>query len=157
MNNNFTQSLCSEILPGLWQGGTDDFDTVEYPKKQPFWGASNRWNSVATLYAPAQPMGWGVSERRFGFPDSPLEMEMEPEILSIANWLYAEWKSGKHVLARCQAGWNRSGLVIALVLIRDGLSPFEAIQLIREKRGPNALCNQDFVQYLMSLKEAKSA
>ena len=31
------QDLFSEILPGLWQGGTHDFDTLEFPKQYPIW------------------------------------------------------------------------------------------------------------------------
>lgn len=154
MHNNYDSPLYSEILPGLWQGGTYDFDTIEFPKAQPKFGETKSWDSVATLYALAQPMTWGISERRFGFPDSVLAEHDIPEIISIAKWLHTEWKSGKKVLARCQAGWNRSGLVMALILCWEGFSPDEAIHFIRLKRSPYALCNQDFVRWLMNFSEA---
>lgn len=153
---NFDRDLFSEILPNLWQGGTGDFDTLEFPKSFPVWGESKPWDSVATLYAVAHPMGWGIREQRFGFPDSALSDENIPHILEIAEWLHKEWKSGKKVLARCQAGWNRSGLVIALVLMKEGLSADEAIALIRERRSPNALCNADFVRYLRNNRRVGS-
>ena len=142
------QDLYSEILPGLWQGGTHDFDTLEFPKEYPIWKSEKQFDSVATLYAIAHPVGWGISERRYGFPDSELSSQDIPEIRNIADWAFEQWISGKKVLIRCQAGWNRSGLVMALVLIKHGLSPKEAIRLIREKRSPHALCNQDFVNFL---------
>ncbi len=57
--------------------------------------------------------------------------------------------SVKRVLIRCQAGWNRSGLITSLVLMRAGYSAQEAIDLIRERRSHHALCNQTFEQFLL--------
>jgi hypothetical protein len=37
---------------------------------------------------------------------------------------------------------------MALVLIREGYSPAEAIDLIRQQRGPDALFNERFVSWL---------
>jgi protein-tyrosine phosphatase len=62
---------------------------------------------------------------------------------------HADWKDGKRVLIRCQAGWNRSGLLMALVLIRDGHTASEAIDLIREKRSRHALSNFTFANWLL--------
>jgi len=149
------QDLYSEILPGLWQGGTHDFDTLEFPKEYPIWKSKAEFDSVATLYAIAHPVGWGVAERRYGFPDSALSEKDIPEIHDIADWAHREWKSGKKVLIRCQAGWNRSGLITALVLIRQGYKPEDAITLIRTRRSPHALCNEDFVRYLEDLSRTK--
>jgi hypothetical protein len=151
MNTNQTENLYSEILPGLWQGGTHDFDTLEFPKTYAFRNQDKQFDSVATLYPVAHPVGWGISERRFGFPDAELDDNNLGEIHAISDWAYGEWKSGKNVLIRCQAGLNRSGLCTALVLMKDGLSSSDAIALIRNKRGPDALFNTNFVQYLSSL------
>ncbi len=148
------QDLYSEILPRLWQGGTHDFDTLEFPKEYPIWNSEKQFDSVVTLYAIAHPVGWGIAERRYGFPDSTLLDKDIPEIHTVADWAYEQWKSGKKVLIRCQAGWNRSGLVTALVLIKDGMSPSEAIALIRSKRSPYALCNQHFVEYLKNSSQS---
>ncbi len=147
------QDLYSELLPGLWQGGTHDFDTLEFPKEYPIWKSEKQFDSVATLYAIAHPVGWGISERRYGFPDSELSAQDIPEIHNIAEWAFEQWTSGKKVLIRCQAGLNRSGLLTALVLLREGHSPKQAIELIREKRSEWALCNSDYVTYIESLGE----
>lgn len=149
------QDLYSEILPGLWQGGTHDFDTLEFPKQYPIWNQEKEFDCVATLYAIAHPVGWGISERRFGFPDSALDESNLPDIHAMADWVYEEWKSGKKVLVRCQAGWNRSGLVTALALMKDGHKAKDAIDLIRARRSPHALCNEDFVRYLEDLSRTK--
>ncbi len=142
------EPLYSEILPGLWQGGTADSETVDQPKKLPNMNYNEPWDAVVTLYAHAQPMGWGVSELRFGFPDASLEAKIIPDLLSLSQWAHGQWEQGKKTLIRCQAGWNRSGLVMALVLMREEYSAQDAIELIREKRSPNALCNSDFVEFL---------
>ena len=55
------------------------------------------------------------------------------------------------VLVRCWMGLNRSGLVVALVLMRLGYSAADAIDLIRTQRSRFALCNPLFVQYLEAL------
>ena len=55
---------------------------------------------------------------------------------------------GKKTLVRCQMGWNRSGLVVGLVLRSLGYPAQEAIDLIRTQRDPSALCNEWFVKYI---------
>jgi hypothetical protein len=75
------QDLYSEILPGLWQGGTHDFATLEFPKEYPIWKSEKLFDSVATLYAAAHPVGWGVTERRYGFTDSALSEKISLEFI----------------------------------------------------------------------------
>ena len=60
---------------------------------------------------------------------------------------------GKQVLVTCLAGRNRSGLVCALALCfgPEKVSAGEAIKLVRETRGQNALRNPHFVKFLKSL------
>lgn len=143
------QPLYSEVLPRLWIGGTDDWDVIDIPKALPGMHDPRKFDAVVTLYAHAHPMGWGVHEQRYGFPDAALDSGTIERVHELAEWLYGRWAKGETVLARCQAGWNRSGLVIALVLIRAGLSPADAIDLLREKRSPHALSNPDFERYVI--------
>ena len=63
------------------------------------------------------------------------------------------WLDGAEVLIRCQAGMNRSGLVTALVLVMAGLTPAQAVALIRRQRGSARLFNQHFVTWLVNPAE----
>ena len=84
------------------------------------------------------------------FQDGPLipdAFELEAAVM----WVWRRWFSGTPVLVRCQAGLNRSGLVVARVLIDNGMKPQDAIDVIREMRSPNALFNPAFTKYLLAL------
>lgn len=59
-------------------------------------------------------------------------------------------EAADRVLIRCQAGLNRSGLVTALVLMLDGHSATEAVNQLRARRSPWALCNDAFVDWLVT-------
>lgn len=49
---------------------------------------------------------------------------------------------------RCLSGLNRSGLIIGMVLLLDGMSGDQAIDLMRAKRHRHVLCNPDFELWL---------
>lgn len=141
------EQLWSEIVPGLWQGGTDDDDVVHNRHRQV--GVTlDDFEFVTTLYAAANPVDWFVQEIRYGIYDSSMEDFDVAELLGVVAMTHAAWKRGKRTLVRCQAGWNRSGLVTALVLMRDGYSADEAINLLRERRSRWALCNETFEHWL---------
>ena len=129
------KDLYSEILPGLFMGGTHDDDVVYAKPTDKHKINSNKFDCVITMYAWANPTDWGVEEIRYGIPDSDI---------NDANIKL----SGEKVLIRCQAGLNRSGLITSLILIMDGLFPMSAVNLIREKRTPFALFNQNYVTWL---------
>ena len=146
---HYPTTLWSEIVSGLWQGGTDDYDVIRFGQERGGITISD-FDFVATLYAAANPVDWFVHEMRFGFYDHDMtdfDVEALHDIVTITH---RHWKSGKRVLVRCQAGLNRSGLVLALVLIREGYDPAEAIELIRSQRGGAALCNSIFERWLLS-------
>ena len=148
----YPTELYSEILEGLWIGGTDD-DDVDVQKTVPAIQKKD-FDTVFTAYAWANPCDWFVKEIRYGFYDSHVQGEagFKPEELDdIASMAYADWKKGKKVLFRCQAGLNRSSLCAALVLMKDGYTADDAINLIRSKRSKYALFNKTFVDYLRSL------
>ena len=71
-------------------------------------------------------------------------------MLRAARFAYERWLDGAEVLIRCQAGMNRSGLVTALVLTMAGLTPAQAITLIRRQRGESCLFNEHFVEWLIA-------
>ena len=141
------ETLWSEIFPGLWMGGTADEDTIREGHDSPAITPAH-FDTVVTLYAWAGPVDWYVKEVRLGFFDhSEVDLD-EHDLAQAVRVAYRDWKRGRRVLIRCQAGWNRSGLITALVLLLDGTSPDDAIDLLRERRSPHALCNGDFVDWL---------
>ena len=140
------KELWTEVLPGLWQGGTHDDDTVASPRRLYGGRAAitrDEFDAVVTLYAWARPVDWEVEELRWGFYDSEQLPDAET-LRETVEWVHRRWDSGKRVLVRCQMGWNRSGLITALVLMRGGHTAEDAITLLREKRGDGVLCNPDF-------------
>ena len=147
--------LWSEILPGLWLGGTDDDDTIEtgVDTYKPRMITKDDFDTVVTLYSWAQPVDWLVEEVRYGFYDSEIGHIDFSAVERAADFAYQAWKSGKRVLIRCQAGLNRSGLTTALVLMKEGYSAKDAISLMREKRTDYILCNRDFEHHLLSMDE----
>ena len=147
------QTLFNEILPNLFMGGTLDSKTIDCAQPLQEFQSERDFDCIVTLYAWAAPANWGVEERRLGFPDAQIIEEYLEPIHEMAAWAHSRWKSGKKVLIRCQAGLNRSGLLTALVLLQEGHSPKQAIELIREKRSEWALCNSDYVTYIESLGE----
>jgi hypothetical protein len=139
--------LWSEILPGLWMGGTSDRSQLGYIEQVP--EITNlHFDTVATLFAYALPVDWYVKEIRLGFYDHDKVDLDQRDIEQAVSAIHSDWKAGKRVLIRCQAGWNRSGLITGLVLMREGYSAESAIDLIRKRRSLNALCNSTFEQYL---------
>jgi len=142
-------SLWSEIIENLWVGGTDDFDVVNVAKKLPNFGEAKMFDVVISLYAYSQPVGWNCKEIRYGFGDGPLSPDDDKELDKIADWAYQEFRSGKKLGLRCQLGINRSCFLAGKVLLRLGLQPQEAIDLIRDKRSRFALNNKSFVSHLM--------
>lgn len=80
---------------------------------------------------------------------SPMRKQEAVEAVRAAGKVLAWLRGGKRVLVTCHAGLNRSGLICALVLCRgNGMSPEKAVSTIREARGPNALRNQYFLDFL---------
>jgi len=155
-----SKDLWNEILPNLWQGGTDDFDVIgdnTYAKpfsREKAYITEKDFDTVVTMYQYANPVGWFVKEYRYCVYDAGIDLLDKSELFATARFAYDEWKRGKRVLVRCQAGLNRSGLVMALVLMQDGYTADQAIDLIRKQRNPYALFNKDFVRFLQNLDPA---
>lgn len=72
---------------------------------------------------------------------------------SMLDWvsdLVLKASSQGPTLVHCQAGLNRSALVLALTLIKRGMVAYDAIALLREKRGNEVLFNKTFANWLLS-------
>lgn len=130
----------TEIAPRLWQGGCYHYDQDEL----------TQFDAVLTLNGRAKPAPDPVAEMACYISDSATLPDFS-RLMKAVDWAYVRWTQGEHVLVRCQAGLNRSGLVVALLLYRHGFDIGEAIERIRTKRSPYALCNTTFERYLRNL------
>ena len=142
--------LYSMIAPNLFQGGTDDLDVIHLPQTNNRPRTDLPFDAIVTMYAWARPADWNVQEFRYGVPDASISDINLDRLREAVDFAYDHWKAGDRVLIRCQAGLNRSGLVMALVLIKDGNTPEHAIEMIRETRGADALFNSNFTQWLLT-------
>ena len=146
--------LYSMIAPNLFQGGTDDLDVIHLAQTNNRPRTDLPFDAIVTMYAWARPADWKVQEFRYGVPDASItDLDLD-RLRQAVDFGYDRWKQGDRVLVRCQAGLNRSGLVLALILIKDGLKPAEAIARIRDNRGEDALFNRDFHNWLLTEGES---
>ena len=143
-------SLYSEILTNLFMGGTDDEDVIHIPARIYSRREDLPFDSIVTMYAWARPADWNVQEFRYGVPDASIKEIDLNRLRQAVEFGYDRWKQGDRLLVRCQAGLNRSGLVMALILIKDGFTPYQAIDLIRQRRTDIALFNENFANWLLT-------
>jgi hypothetical protein len=138
---HFSVPLVSHVHGNLWHGGcidgvrlTDDFKFVVslYPWERYVLG----------------PDTVRVEHRLYDSADIP----STGELYEIAEDVNRKLLVGK-TLVHCQAGLNRSGLIVALALILDGAEPLDAIRLLREKRCDMVLCNATFERWLIAQTE----
>ena len=141
--------LYSMIAPNLFQGGTDDLDVIHLAQTNNRPRTDLPFDAIVTMYAWARPADWNIQEFRYGVPDASIKDIDLDRLRQAVEFGYDRWKSGDRVLVRCQAGLNRSGLVAALIMIRDGLTAQSAINCIRDSRGPDALFNENFHAWLL--------
>ena len=136
----------SEVAPRLWMGGheyiaadgistravvTDEFDVVYSLTSHEGYGPAS-----------------GVPHHLLKVPDAELTGEQILAVEEFAASAASDFSAGRRVLVRCWAGMNRSGLVVAEILIQSGYSAADAIAMIRKHRSPAALSNESFVGYL---------
>lgn len=62
----------------------------------------------------------------------------------IARGIVSDLSRGESVLVCCRSGYNRSGLVTALTLVKCGLTGVAAIDLLRQRRSAYCVNNDLF-------------
>lgn len=145
-NKNFDVPYISEVVgaENLWQGGCTNF--LRLP---------GHIEHLVSLYP------WEQYDVEHDL-DSRLEVRMYdsidhgPDMVQVerlADWVNACRRQGP-TLVHCQAGLNRSGLVAAIALLRDGTkrTPQEAIDLLRSSRSPAVLCNPLFERMVLDYR-----
>jgi hypothetical protein len=136
----FEAPYITEILPGFYMGGTDDYLTL--PPNIDYYLSLYKWGSYKIKHALKGHEVVVMYDAEEG-PDPD-------QIMELAAWVQESRTLGD-TLVCCQAGLNRSGLVVATALVLDGYPPDEAIALLREKRSPAVLCNQAFEDFVLEL------
>jgi hypothetical protein len=146
----------NEIIPNLWQGGLyfdRDQRLFEIEDAIP----TNEFGLVVSMH-PKWDTGpdAGVPHWRCRIPDGLLNADDRRLVAEAVDRVLIALEAERKVLVRCQAGYNRSGLVVALVLLALGHGADEAIALIRERRSEWALCNEHFVDLIRQRAAVKA-
>jgi protein-tyrosine phosphatase len=131
--------LISEIVPGLWQGGSADWMVlpefiahfVSLSRRKPCTVAHDLVTQLARRMTDSAAQDMSV---------------VDP----VARWVNDCRETGP-VLVQCAAGLNRSGLVVARALTLGGMTAEQAITLIRARRSPACLRNEAFEGWLRGL------
>jgi Dual specificity phosphatase, catalytic domain len=85
----------------------------------------------------------------FPFDDDDQRLPSPTKLRAIAQLGASLIQDGHRVLAHCAMGYNRSGLVAALILKSLGMEGSDAVTRVRERR-PGALFNDRFVEYVIA-------
>jgi predicted protein tyrosine phosphatase len=84
--------------------------------------------------------------------DIPLQRN---DVLDLVNKLYSEITSGAHVVVHCRAGIGRSGLIACALLVRDGMTPGNAMREASSARGMPVPLTPEQVTWVESLGGAR--
>lgn len=145
-----------EIIPNLYQGGTDRMhlgEVVDVVVADEFGAVFSFFWGNPKKYGPDP----GTPHVHYQIPDGELGADELAKVKSLAKSAALGVKGGVKTLVRCQAGYNRSGLVVALALLDLGYDAHSAVELIRVKRSPNALHRLAFLRYIIEESEARGA
>jgi hypothetical protein len=139
----------------------DGYPLDAYNEVIPRLAQAGSWISPAELLAEhgfdasVDVGGWDQSARMRGknytfLPLDDVPWIPDPDAVHMLGIRVASMvDGGLRVVVNCAAGLNRSGLVVGRALIALGYPAAEAIVLIREARGPRALFNRTFEEFLL--------
>ena len=147
--------LIYEIIPGkLYQRGEIHHFSPDLKAE----GLVHYGITHAVALAPKNPdpdlLGWDpdiFGYTHYPITDGELKVGVGTQLLVIAALMAKEIAYGGCVLAMCEAGRNRSGLMSALIVRKIlGMSGSDALEYVQARR-PNALANEHFAQFLKEL------
>lgn len=139
MDPRLDVALISQVTENFWQGGC--MHDVELPAFFDF---------VLSLYPWEQYKLDPRTERLEVKMYDSLDQDTG-QVDELADLLLDRIYDGQTVLVHCQAGLNRSGLIAAAVLVKQGMSPDDAIQHLRTNRCGLVLSNETFEDYVRTL------
>jgi protein-tyrosine phosphatase len=136
-----------EVSPGLWIRGQlnekrGQGEAIAYLQQLGI-------HSVMSVHPRGEPMLIGQSAIAYRHESLSDGKKISSRVQDIADWVWEHVLGG--VLVTCHAGRNRSGLIVALTLMRlYTLSGEEALLMLRSQR-PRAVANPAFEEYLKGL------
>ena len=139
-----------EIVPGLYQSLTPlERDDREFNDQE---GRTVDITAVVDLEGSIDP---NIPLEELGdvyvywpIEDKP-KMVDEDTVRATARYISGLMEAGHRVLIHCHSGLNRASLLSGRTLIRRGMDPKEAVDLIRERRSPDVLHNEVFERWLL--------
>lgn len=110
------------------------------------------WDYIVSAYVDTKNnRSWPSCDQRivpFSDTEEGLDDKTWDRIKSAVEAVVDHWSEGQKVLVRCQAGFNRSGLIMALVLMKLGFTAEVAIKRLRDRRSSYVLVNPVFEEYV---------
>ena len=139
-----------EIVPGLYQSLTPlERDDREFNDQE---GRTVDITAVVDLEGSIDP---NIPLEELGdvyvywpIEDKP-KMVDEDTVRATARYISGLMEAGHRVLIHCHSGLNRASLLSGRTLIRRGMDPKEAVDLIRQRRSPDVLHNEVFERWLL--------
>lgn len=134
---DFEMPYITHVHENLWQGGV--YQGLELPERFQHVISLYKWEDYA--HGPLKTHEVVTMYDSIGVDEYQVE--------SLAHRVIELLDTGEDVLVHCQAGLNRSSLVVARALmIRYGWEADHAIAHVRESRSPACLCNPSFETWL---------
>lgn len=137
-DGHFSAPLISHIKDNLWVGGC--IQGVQLDEDFKYVVSLYPWEKYL-IYSGTERFEFKLFDSSDAVPDETIK-----NIIDIAAACVEDGKT----LIHCQAGLNRSNMIAAGVLIKQGMEPADAIALLREKRSPMVLCNKTFEDYILN-------
>lgn len=136
----------SEIIVGrLWQCGDWDLEE-EVAKAKP--------TAIVNLtYSSHMKSNESCILIEYPMQDDEIAKVNQRRLHEVVDIVVGMVNGGGRVVVHCNAGLNRSGLVVALALCRigSGMTGKQAVETVRICRGEFALCNASFRGYIKNL------
>jgi len=76
----------------------------------------------------------GMVFRSYPIPDRGLPSSVQ-SFAKFIDSLFDQISEGRHTVVHCRGGIGRAGIVVASILMRSGMDPDSAFELVGEKRG----------------------
>lgn len=151
-NVDYPDAEYHQILPNLYMGGHLWKEDGRYRDgRYSSISGDPSWDYVVSAHIERHEQTYPQCDMRlviFDDTENGLDEQTWVRISSAVDEVVSRWKQNQKILVRCQAGYNRSGMLMSLVLMRLGYTADGAIDLIRQRRGKDVLVNQAFERYV---------